>query len=403
MKPTNRITDIYPKLPQAFVLILLLALILQNTRLSTPVAYAAITFVYFIFLLIYSYNQEWYFFTRRSYFVVFLALLSVIFFRTIFDPTTGDLVRLFVLFSFTAINLFLLPRVVPFLDFLRITSRLAAILVLLGFIPFLGVGTTFGFVDVSFWGTFSESDINILTSVFTNPNHLGSITMVGVIAAFEEYQTTRSHVAKVLFTTNLIGLFLSHYRTGWIALIAVGGLFVVHTLGGREWTTIATISGLSFICIVLLMIFGVIPGPSALSETSLNNRRRLWTMSFHAFQERPIVGHGFTGTAELVGNPHNSYIRMFTAFGVIGGVLYIFFVLGTAISSVREAMTDTKFIIGALLVAFVIVQLMNQLTFIGISMRSSLIAISIGYYLSSRHPGYSTTPILNIRDRVTDY
>jgi O-antigen ligase len=242
-----------------------------------------------------------------------------------------------------------------------------------------------------------------ITSVFENPNQLGAIALVGTIAAFEEYWSTQSYTATVLLGANLIGLFFSDYRTWWLVLLAVGSLFVVYSLFGRKWTLLAALGRFSTMGVMLLIAFGVIPGPAMLTELSLNNRRELWTISFHALQERPLVGHGFMGTADYVGNPHNSFIRAFVAFGVIGGVVYTLFVLWVAVGSVRDANTKLRFVLAALLVAFVFVQITNQLTFIGISMRSSLIAIAIGYYLSSGQHRGSDASILDTRDRATSH
>jgi O-antigen ligase len=177
---------------------------------------------------------------------------------------------------------------------------------------------------------------------------------------------------------------LSHYRTGWVALLLALGLWYVFVLGGRDLLILATVGGITSIGVGLALLFGILPGPDVLSEMSLNGRRELWIASVHAFQQEVFLGNGFLGTLEAVGNPHNSYLRMFVSFGVIGGLLYTILVIGVTVGSARRTVSIETWTLTALLVAVLIVQLFNQLTFIGISMRSSMIAIVMGYYMLGR-------------------
>jgi O-antigen ligase len=237
-------------------------------------------------------------------------------------------------------------------------------------------------IDLSLWGTFSEYNITIITSIFVNPNQLGALALIGTIAALEERLTTPTAGVGLLFGINVFGLFLSHYRTGWIALISSMGLFIIYSMWGRRALVFATVGGIFTIAIGLLMTFSIVPGPTAFSEISLNGRRELWTTSAHAFRERLWIGHGFAGTQEIVGNPHNSYLRMFASFGVIGGMIYTILVIGTAVGSARQTRTYRRVTLTAIIVSMLIVQIFNQLSFVGISMRSSLIAIFMGYYMT---------------------
>jgi O-antigen ligase len=204
-------------------------------------------------------------------------------------------------------------------------------------------------------------------------------------------------------------MFLTHYCTSWIALISSMGLFILlaivtrrisaprgagnlhvviansiimHSMWGRRALVFTTVGGIFTIATGLLMTFSIIPGPTAFSEISLNGRRELWTTSAHAFQERLWIGHGFAGTQEIVGNPHNSYLRMFVSFGVIGGMIYAIFVIGTAVGSARQTRTYRKVILTIIIVSMLIVQIFNQLSFVGIPMRLSLVATFMGYYMT---------------------
>jgi O-antigen ligase len=279
------------------------------------------------------------------------------------------------------LNFYMIPSVVRFDHFLYVMSRIGVVLIIIGSLPLLGLPTQFGFIDVSLWGYFSAFRIPIITSVFVNPNQLGFFLFVGTIGAFREQYFSESSVSTVLLSINTIGLISSHYRAGWMALLAALGLWYTYIFCGRQGVVTATISGIATIAIGLGLLFGVIPGPQTLTDLSLNGRRELWTASIHVLQNNVLTGKGFLGTADIIGNPHNSYLRMFTSFGLIGGFSYTLLVVGVTVGSAREAVTAEKLFLAMLLVGFVLVQLFNQLSFVGLSMRSSIIAMFMGYYI----------------------
>jgi O-antigen ligase len=292
--------------------------------------------------------------------------------------------RFFSLLTFTTVNIFVLPQIIPLRYFLGVLSRVSTVLVVLGFAPLVGLPTELGFVDLSIWSTFSAYDIVTPTSVFVNPNQYGAFALLGVVGAFEERLRTGSRTTTLLIGINVVGLFLSHYRTGWAALAFASGLVVAYALWGRDGLLVAVVGGLFAFVGGLLMLFGVVPGPSVLTEFSLNGRRVLWTNSIHALQQRPLLGHGFLGTQELVGNPHNSYLRMFASLGVVGGLLYAILMSVAAIDSARSGDDHQKMIVTVLITIFIVIQMFNQLSFIGVSMRSTFSALCLGYYVSSR-------------------
>jgi O-antigen ligase len=301
----------------------------------------------------------------------------------VFDPTLFNLLRLATLLSFTAANLFLVSEITDFDAFLYVINRLSVIVVITGLFPFIGFPSKVGFVDLTFWGTFSTYDLTIITSVFGNPNQLGFFALVGTIAALVERQQTESKVNILFLWINAIGLFSSHYRAGWIALLASLVLFYINSAIGRKGIIIATVGGICSIGIGLSMLFGIIPGPEKLTSISLNGRRELWIASVQALETNPLIGHGLSGTHEVVGDPHNSYLRIFTSFGLVGGFIYTILVIGPTIGSSRETISHKRVSLTMLLVSMLIIQIFNGLTFIGISMHSSIIAIFIGYQFSS--------------------
>jgi O-antigen ligase len=164
-----------------------------------------------------------------------------------------------------------------------------------------------------------------------------------------------------------------------MALLVAVGLWYVYVLWGRKGLVVATVGGILSMVVGLAMLFSIVPAPRALTEMSLNGRRELWTASARAFLQKPILGHGFLGTAEVAGNPHNSYLRIFASFGVVGGLLYTALVVGVTVKSALQSIPPKTWVLTALLVAVLMIQMFNQLSFVGISMRSTMIAILMGY------------------------
>lgn len=368
------------------VLVLLVAIILQYTLLPTSVVYALITLVYLLIvplLVLYNDTIE----VNSTYTKLYLVFAALVYLRLLFEPSLGNLARLGVLFTFTTANIFVIPSLLPLRQFLSVTARVSAPLVVVGLFPYLGLPVQFGFVDLSLWGAriYWYESLNPITSVFSNPNQLGGLALVGGLAALHECFENRTRTAGALLLVNSAGLLLTNWRTGWIIYTLSVGLYLVYFLKGRQYLTVAI--GGSLICITaaILMAFDVLPGPSVLSDLSFGNRRPRWVANVRAFLDQPLWGYGFTGITDFeggAGNPHNSYLRIFTGFGIIGGILYLLIVVGTAIGSARRAVSYRDATLAILLTGFCILQIFNQLSFIGISMRSTFIAIMIGYYIT---------------------
>ncbi|WP_338729860.1 O-antigen ligase family protein [Haladaptatus sp. DJG-WS-42] len=374
-----------PNIVSLLAALLFCSLILQNTQLSTAPAYAIIALTYVCISIAFLWYTPQITIARNWLTPIFVAFVVIVFVRTALDPALSNVVRFFVLLTFTTANLFILPQLISFRKFCNVGSRISAVLVVIGFLPYLGFSFTIGFIDVSLWGSsiYWYPDLKPMMSVFINPNQLGGLTLFATIASIREWTGDGTSIALPLIALNFIGLALSNYRTGWVAFGAAVAIFIVYLLWGRRALLLATIGGLSGLMIALFMMFGVIPGPEFLTEISLNGRRALWIDSVTALRGRLLLGHGFQGVISIVGNPHNSYLRMFTAFGLIGGFLYLVFVIGATVDGARRATTTSGVVLAMLLVAFAVVQVNNQLSFVGISMRSTIIAIILGYSITT--------------------
>ncbi|MDB2276118.1 O-antigen ligase family protein [Halorubrum ezzemoulense] len=374
------------KIPTAALsLLLLVSIILQYTLLPTSVAYTFISLAYVV-LVSFHILHDGKIQSDSTYTKLYLLFTAVVSVRLLFDPDVINVARLLALLTFTTANLFILPSILPFNQFLSLTARVSAVLVAIGFLPYLGFPTQVGFFDLSLWGAdiYWYEGLQPITSIFNNPNQLGGLALIGSIGAIHEFFEYSESKSALLSVITIFGLLMTNWRTGWAILVISILLYIFYMMFNREMFVIAVVGSLLSVVIGLLMMFDLVPGPHFLSEFSIGGRRTRWIASVQALFEQPLWGYGFSGITEFedgANNPHNSYIRIFTGFGIIGGLLYLLIVLGTTVESARRVKTYQGVTLTILLVGFCILQVFNQLTFIGISMRSTIISLMLGYFI----------------------
>ncbi|SEP68908.1 O-antigen ligase family protein [Natrinema salaciae] len=365
------------------------AIILQHTAVSRGISYVVVFLVYSFSSLLYIHHHGWDIKVNKKHILLFFLLSDFILVSTILNLSSGTVVRYVSFLIFTGTSLFVIPKIIPLQYFLAAASRLSAVIVSIGFLPYFGLRIETAFIDLSLWSAniYWYPSLKPITSVFVNPNALGFLTLVGSIAALSELQKDKGRLQILFFTINVVGLAFSNYRTGWVAFVVTLSGYVVYRIGGRRLLMTATISGLSLLSLLLLMIFSVVPGPEALTEISLNHRRTRWIAGVYALQDKLWWGYGFGNVVDATqpytptetGNIHNSFIRAFVAFGFGGGFVYLLLYISTIFDGIRQCDRYDSIVIPMLLLSFLFVQLFNDLTFIGVSLHSATIALSMGY------------------------
>lgn len=373
---------------------LLIVVTLQHTHIPDLPSYAVVLLFYAFVVALYIHKME--VITLPTFYVglftgfgVFVLTLSVI------NPgSLNGAVQLISLLSFTAVNLFLIPQLITFDEFTYVSSRLVALFVLLGFSPYIGITPQYQYFDLSLWGTqlYFLPWFESITSLFTNSNSFGFFALTGTVAASYELWTKKDRVSTLFTVINLIGLIFANYRAGLIALVASYITILSYILFQRKGVIIATVGGIMGVVTTILMIYQILPGPSFLADVSLSHRRTLWRASVQATLDKPLFGHGLGMSQEVVPSytpphlgygTHNSYLRMFVDLGLIGGLLYLSMYVSILIGSAKQATNKKKVTLSAILIAFGAVQLFSSLSFIGISLHSTMIAVLMGYYIHS--------------------
>jgi O-antigen ligase len=266
--------------------------------------------------------------------------------------------------------------------------------VCVGYIPLIGSTTILGF-DLSLWpyqASILGIQFNAITSIFRNPNILGFLSLIGTICAAVEYRLYDTRISIGLFGISFIGLILTDYQGGWLVFIA----FVIQWLSYQIWgrngvigtTIVGGICGLG----ILAIVFNLLPGPDVLQSYDLTNRKTLWRAGAAAFTQNPIFGSGF-GTSNLMmepflerlkgSSPHNSFLRMFIETGLVGGGTYLCIHILAITQSARAITDERSFMLFELVVLAVITQIFETFTLFGLSMRSTIVSLSVGYAIYS--------------------
>ncbi len=360
------------------MIILVLTASIQYTNLSTNFGYMSMTALYIILIFLYIISDD-VFYAKRSYVLLylFIALISVLSLFT--NPSIDTSIRVFSLLVFTSVNLLMLPNIIHFKNAVYIIPRICLVLLIIGLLPLVYFPDSVIFLDISFWSNTSPliPFLPIITSIYPNPNTLGFIIFVGTTLAFVEWLVNRNKISLVIFSILLIGLVITNNRSGIIAFIIATSLFLIYYLKGRLYFTTALIGGLTLTGIFFLALFGLIPGASSLTDISLNNRRVLWISSIETFQNNWIIGYGLE-----YGGTHNSFIRMFAALGLFGGMSYIIMYMSILIQNTKNVKNLTEATLTIILTGFLYIQLFEGGGFIGISIESTMISLFMGYYIT---------------------
>lgn len=124
-----------------------------------------------------------------------------------------------------------------------------------------------------------------------NPNRLGTLLAVSVVACASAETDLRGWQRLVLGGISAVGLFLSGFYTGWIgAALGVGWL-----ISGGKWLRPIVPVSLLLACQLAL---GLLPGPAGGIHPSLRLRTLVWRTGVEISAERFPLGSG-TGQARL--------------------------------------------------------------------------------------------------------
>ncbi|MFC5279715.1 O-antigen ligase family protein [Halorubrum rubrum] len=371
------------------IAIFFIALLLPNSTLPQLIGYIAAALLY-TFVLCYTLPRDTIMVIPNWVAATLTVIFLIAFYHLVATPRLGIVTRTIAFFGLIFTNLVYLPRIIPERYFFAMFARLSTVIVCIGFIPLIGPTAIFGF-DLSLWpyqASVVSIQFNAITSIFSNPNVLGFLSLIGTICAAVEYRLYDTQLSIGLFGVSLMGLIFTDYIGGWLVLIALVILWLSYQIWGRSGVLGTTFVGGVCGVVILAVVFDLLPGPYILQSQDLSNRKPLWLAGAAAFSQNPILGTGF-GTADLMMepfldrlegySPHNSFLRMFIETGLIGGGAYLSIHV-LAITQTARAITDERsfFLFGFVVIA-VITQMFETFSIFGLSMRSTIVTLGIGY------------------------
>jgi exopolysaccharide production protein ExoQ len=158
----------------------------------------------------------------------------------------------------------------------------------------------------------------------------------------------------LLIAVGFVGLALTKSRTTLFALLAAMALAaVLNAKGMQRWLVLSL--GIAAICVVgiganfvsvadIEQTFDVAAMGRREHLSSLTGRLPLWEEVWKAAEKRPLAGHGYGGFwgeknvlkyssifAWHIPHAHNGFLDLMLAVGVIGGLLYLAWVVATGV------------------------------------------------------------------------
>lgn len=325
-------------------------------------------------------------------YIIFLIILiiSVIFsISTILSPSSSSIFRLILFTPILIFNLFFVSATISRGTFYSTLARVSSLVILIGF-PALVVGSI-GPIQIAGESNPPGSPIAVpvIKSVFTNQNAMAPLGVFGALAALWEYFSVRSRFPLVLFFINSVGVYLSQGRAATLALLTGLVIILIYYYTGRSALIAVTVAGVTITPTVLLIKFGVVPGPELIRDVDFSNRVALWTAAFQALLERPLVGWGVGNVPEAMSShltqslsgagPHTSYIRMFAATGIVGGLLYLYIYLKSMadrLFSISDNADATEY---GMVLGVVVIHTFSGISLFGLALGSVIPTIILGY------------------------
>lgn len=387
-----------PSIERDSLAALVLCLILTQTAM-VPVypAYVLVVVATLPFLLWFSRERSYLVDADDVIVASLLGLIAVLFAIGIaLRPSATTVIRGFGYVYGASLFLVIVPRIVSWRTFCRVLARVVTALVVVG-LP-LTVTTWYGDVvspDPLWYKPTPLPLVGVeiypLASILQTSTTMGAFTAFGTLAAAAEASAERSRAGAGMAVVCAFGAYLTVSRTAIASIVLGLALVATYHVLGRELMGLAAVAAFGAICVGILVIVGLLPGPGFVDSISLTGRDQLWEATLRSIRERPIFGWGPSDSSEIIGRyvtgfrqgmgPHNSYLRMVLMAGPIGALAYVAL---HAFAGWR-AYLQTVDVQHAFVFAFVVVAFVNQLfngsTLLGISLRSSLYAFALGFGL----------------------
>lgn len=315
------------------------------------------------------------------------------------------------------IGVILIPQIVDREFFFKATSRMAAVVVVLGlpafiFGPFSILGLDFGVGPApdNFFGGLVQA--RPLRSYYVNQNFLSVLVLCGAVASYHDVRAGRS-VGWILITINTLGLWLAHSRLAMVAALVGAGLFATYQYRGIPAVRKLVVGGAA--CgVVVAMLAVFLPTVRALLALIIPVRIPTWGAVIEAASHRLWFGYGLVDPKPIFGPylrdgvplkpPHNSFLRVLLVAGLGSAFAYLSFV-GVTIATHLRVLAERDTIVLFVMTVVLTLALFSQ-NFTMFDLNSSALLASVTFGFAVREPLYTDTvakmviPLPNLRQKA---
>lgn len=190
--------------------------------------------------------------------------------------------------------------------------------------------------------------------IFTNPNSLGPVAALGMLAGVGWMGTTTARAGRLtglgLAAASAVALYQTTSRTSWFALVLAAG--AATTVVGTRQLTDRRGRRRALIVTVPLATVGTIATVAVLAtrwdDPTLAQRRTIWSGATDFIDDRWLQGYGFFSFFEVPGrstaheffdrgSAHSSFVEIWLGLGIVGLALFVAIFAAAAIGSTRAA------------------------------------------------------------------
>ncbi|MCK5687338.1 O-antigen ligase family protein, partial [bacterium] len=229
-------------------------------------------------------------------------------------------------------------------------SVVATITSIYGIMQYLGVDLYSMFRGFAFWKNYSEK--RRIFSTIGNPNFLASVLLFSIPVCDEIYKTAKNKLEKKLSIFGIILMLICFVMTKSFGAFLVMAIYLGGILFHNIWKKSKVFWSVSIIvlCLGLSFIQTTVPGKKLCKkiETKLKIRMYIWNISVEMLKEKLLLGRGpgmfkkdfqehmvkynrkhsktlNIGLPRAFKYVHNEIIQGIIEWGLIGIVLFIFF------------------------------------------------------------------------------
>lgn len=313
---------------------------------------------------------------------------------------------------FSALNLFVIPATFTREQFVDALTILATTLVLLA-IPVAVPALVFDTGQAGVWG---QGTLPPLTSVFTNPNDLAALSVLGLVASLGTIRPDRHlgwSAGGLLVCT--LGLLLARGRAALLGAIGVFVLLTAYKLLGRRAVLPVVVAGIvAVLCVIVAALSDVLG--TDLTRTLFNHRAGLWQAAIRAVADRPVLGWGPVDDGPILvahdgptpggkaRSAHSSFFRMFVMTGISGGVLYLTLCGGAlfrGVQLINDPTARIRYVPLSLLAVVLVLGLFNNSPIFGLNFVSVFSALAVGYTARAKYTTWIRGDGVSSSDRRT--